>query len=74
MRKLFSILIIFVLAASFSACGSAPTPKDTAEKYLAAIKAKDAEGVRTVYEGSYSEDELIGTVESLLGESEEGEG
>ena len=73
MRKIFSILLIFVLAASFSACGSAPTPKDTAEKFLTAVKAKDAEGIRTVYDGSYSEDELTGTVESLLGDSEEGE-
>lgn len=73
MRKIFSILLIFVLAASFSSCGSAPTPKDTAGKFLTAVKAKDAEGIRTVYDGSYSEDELIGTVESLLGESEEGE-
>lgn len=69
MRKLFSILLIFVFAASLSACGSAPTPKDTAEKYLAAIKVKDAEGIRSVYDGSYSEVELTGTVESLLGDS-----
>ena len=73
MRKIFSILLIFVLATSFSACGSAPTPKDTAEKFLTAVKAKDAEGIRKVYDGSYSEDELIGIVESLLGDSEEGE-
>ena len=73
MRKIFSILLIFVLATSLSACGSAPTPKDTAEKFLTAVKAKDAEGIRKVYDGSYSEDELIGIVESLLGDSEEGE-
>ncbi len=72
MRKIFSVLLIIVLAVSLSACGSDPTPKDTAEKYLAAIKAQDAEGVRAVYDGSYSEDELMGTVDSLLGESEEG--
>lgn len=72
MRKIFSTFLIFVLAASLSACGSASTPKDTAEKFLTAVKAKDAEGIRTVYDGSYSEDELTGTVESLLGESEEG--
>ena len=73
MRKIFSIFLIFVLAASLSACGSAPTPKDIAEKYLAAIKAQDEEGISALSEGSYSEDELMGTVDSVLGESEEGE-
>lgn len=73
MRKIFSIFLIFVLAASLSACGSAPTPKDIAEKYLAAIKAQDEEGIRALSEGSYSEDELMGTVDLVLGESEEGE-
>ena len=61
MRKIFSIFLIFVLAASLSACGSAPTPKDIAEKYLAAIKAQDEEGISALSEGSYSEDELMGT-------------
>ena len=73
MRKIFSIFLIFVLAASLSACGSAPTPKDIAEKYLAAIKAQDEEGISALSEGSYSEDELMGTVDLVLGESEEGE-
>ena len=73
MRKIFSVLLIFVLAASLSACGSAPTPKDIAEKYLAAIKAQDEEGISALSEGSYSEDELMGTVDLVLGESEEGE-
>ena len=73
MRKIFSIFFFFVLAASLSACGSAPTPKDIAEKYLAAIKAQDEEGISALSEGSYSEDELMGTVDSVLGESEEGE-
>ena len=73
MRKIFSVFLIFVLAASLSACGSAPTPKDIAEKYLAAIKAQDEEGISALSEGSYSEDELMGTVDLVLGESEEGE-
>ena len=73
MRKIFSIFLIFVLAASLSACGSAPTPKDIAEKYLAAIKAQDEEGISALSEGSYSEDELMGRVDLVLGESEEGE-
>ena len=73
MRKILSIFLIFVLAASLSACGSAPTPKDIAEKYLAAIKAQDEEGISALSEGSYSEDELMGTVDLVLGESEEGE-
>lgn len=70
MRKIVRILLVLVLAASFSACGSAPAPKDTAERFLSAMKAKDTEGIQAVYDGSYSEDELNGTVESLLGESE----
>lgn len=73
MRKIFSIFLIFVLAASLSACGSAPTPKDIVEKYFAAIKAQDEEGISALSEGSYSEDELMGTVDLVLGESEEGE-
>ena len=73
MRKIFSIFLIFVLAASLSACGSAPTHKDIAENYLAAIKAQDEEGISALSEGSYSEDELMGTVDLVLGESEEGE-
>ena len=73
MRQFFSVLLIFVLAASLSACGVALTPKDTAEKYLDAVKAKDTEGIREVYDGSDSDNDIVGVVESLVDESEDGE-
>ncbi len=58
MRKFFAILLMITMVFTFTSCGGASntpadqlTPTETAEKFLAGLKAKDLEAVEEYYEG-----------------------
>ena len=58
MRKFFAILLMITLVFTFTSCGGTSktqtdqlTPTETADKFLAGLKAKDLEAVEEYYEG-----------------------
>ena len=58
MRKFFAILLMITLVFTFTSCGGTSktqtdqlTPIETADKFLAGLKAKDLEAVEEYYEG-----------------------
>ena len=51
-KKLLIITLVMAMIAALSACGTKiPTPTETADTFLTAIKAKDGETLATVYAG-----------------------
>lgn len=52
MKKKIAILMAFCLLALVALCGcGGPTPTETADTFLSAIKAQDEEAIKTVYAG-----------------------
>ncbi|MDO4869710.1 MAG: DUF4878 domain-containing protein [Bacillota bacterium] len=52
MKKLAIILVVcLAVTMSLFGCGSNPTPTETADTFLNAVKAGDADTLKTVYEG-----------------------
>ena len=53
MRKHIAIILAIFAAVFFlGGCGSTPTPTETTDTFLQALKAQDAEKMATVYEES----------------------
>ena len=51
-KRLFVITIVMAMLAALSACGpKIPTPTETADTFLTAVKAQDSETLATVYAG-----------------------
>ena len=49
-KIIFTVLLCFCLIASLCACGS-PSPTDTADKFLSAVKSGDQKTIKKVYSG-----------------------
>ncbi len=67
--------LFFALSISLCGCGDkAPTPTETADTFLTAVKAQDTETIKTVYEGdtvdmlSSLDEEESDTEDSLMGD------
>ncbi|MCR5034343.1 MAG: DUF5105 domain-containing protein [Clostridia bacterium] len=66
---LIVITLCFALSISLYGCGDkAPTPTETADTFLTAVKAQDTETIKTVYEG-----ETLDMLSSLEDEESESE-
>lgn len=51
-KKLLAITLVMAMLAALSACGpKIPTPTETADTFLTAMKAQDSEALATVYAG-----------------------
>ena len=49
-KKLLAITLVMAMLAALSACGpKIPTPTETADTFLTAMKAQDSEALATVY-------------------------
>ena len=71
-NKMLLIVVALCFALSISLCGcgdKAPTPTETADTFLTAVKAQDTETIKTVYEG-----ETIDMLASLDEDEEESDG
>lgn len=74
-KKISAVILAAALILSMSACGT-PSPTETADTFMTAIKAQDSETVKSVYEdetfdmieetGNQSDDAFEGTLDKSL--------
>ncbi len=69
MKKLLSLIAVLIMALSLCACGT-PSPSETVDTFLTAVKAQDSDSLKSVYGEDFSfvgaTDYAEGDLETLL--------